>query len=379
MRTIAFLSSGLLLSAFLLLPASNQLSAAPLRVAVIGLAHGHVGGFFNGSAIVPAGGALHRSDIEIVAVVDPDKSLFDKYALTGHFAPSLYFSDTEAMLDKVHPQAAFVFTSTFDHTQAVLACARHGVHVMMEKPFAVSYRDALAMADAAEKGHVHVLVDYETSWYASNTAAYQLVNDNALGPIRKVIVRDGHAGPKLIHVSSEFFNWLTDPKLNGAGALYDFGCYGADLMTWLMKGQAPTSVTAVTEQLQPEYYPKVDDEADVMLTYPSAIAIVQGSWDWPFDLKNMDVYGATGTVKTLRASQVEVRRKGDVEPRISKATPLAAPYDDPIHYFRAVIDGDIKEDGSVSSLSTNVIVSEILDAARQSARTGQTVKLPLPR
>ena len=143
------------------------------------------GGFLNGSAIVPAGGALHRGDVEIVGVVDSDKTLFDQYARGSHWDSSLYFSDTETMLKKVHPEAAFIFTSTFGHTQAVLDCARHGVHVMMEKPFSVSYHDALLMADAAAKGHVHVLVDYETSWYASNTAAYQLVMRNALGPLRK--------------------------------------------------------------------------------------------------------------------------------------------------------------------------------------------------
>jgi predicted dehydrogenase len=93
----------------------------------------------------------------------------------------------------------------------------------------------------------------------------------------------------------------------------------------------------------------------------------------------MDVYGATGTVKTLKADSVEVRRKGDATAEISKATPLAPPYDDPVHYFQAVINGEIKEDGSVSSLATNVIVSEILDAARQSAQSGKAVKLPLPR
>ncbi len=150
---------------------------------------------------------------------------------------------------------------------------------------AVSYHDALDIAHAAQAGHVHVLVDYETTWYASNKAAYDLLHQNALGDIRKVIVRDGHRGPKLIHVSPEFFAWLTDPKLNGAGALYDFGCYGADLMTWLMDGEAPQSVTAVTRQIQPDIYPKVDDEADVILAYPTAVAILQGSWNWPFDIK----------------------------------------------------------------------------------------------
>ena len=49
----------------------------------------------------------------------------------------------------------------------------------------------------------------------------------------------------------------------------------------------------------------MDDDSEVILNYPHAVAILQGSWDWPFDLKNMDVYGATGTVKTIKAKEVE--------------------------------------------------------------------------
>ncbi len=190
-------------------------------------------------------------------------------------------------------------------------------------------------------------------------------------------MRDGHRGPKLIQVPPEFFAWLTDPKLNGAGALYDFGCYGADLMTWLMHGEHPLSVTAITKQLQPEVYPKVDDEADVLLNYKNAVAILQGSWNWPFNVKDMDVYGRTGSVKTIRSDQIEVRRDGENEGHINRAVALKTPDDDPLHYLEAVIRGEISEEGSLSSLKTNITVSEILDAARQSARTGQTVKLPL--
>ena len=119
------------------------------------------------------------------------------------------------------------------------------------------------MADAARSGHIHVLVDYETTWYASNTAAYDLLQSGALGEPRKFVAHDGHDGP--FHMQPEFVQWLSDPKLNGAGALFDFGCYGADLATWMMKGQAPVSVTAITKQMQPERYPKVDDEADVLV------------------------------------------------------------------------------------------------------------------
>jgi predicted dehydrogenase len=357
---------------------SYTLLAAPLRVAIIGLEHGHVSGFLNGgSALVPAGGALHRPDIEVVGVVEQNRALFDDYARRLRLPSSLYFASIGDMAAKVHPDAALVFTSTFGHTAAVEECAQRGIHVMMEKPMAVSYKDALAIAQAAKANHVHVLVDYETSWYASNKASYDLLASKEIGEVRKVVVRDGHKGPKLINVRPEFFSWLTDPKLNGAGALYDFGCYGADLMTWLMRGEAPQSVTAVTAQFQPDVYPNVDDEADVTLTYKSAVAILQGSWNWPHNIKNMDVYGRTGSVKTMERDRIEVRREREAEGQITQAAPLPAPYDDPLHYLAAVIRGEIQEDGSLSALETNMVVSEILDAARQSARTGRTVRLPL--
>ena len=236
------------------------------------------------------------------------------------------------------------------------------------------------MANAAKANRVHVLVDYETTWYASNKAAHDLfAKGEGVGEVRKVIVRAGHRGPKLIHVSPEFFAWLTDPKLNGAGARFDFGCYGADLMTWLMRGETPLSVSAVTQQLQPDIYPKVDDEATVVLNYKSAVAILQGSWNWPFDIKDMVVYGRVGSVKTIKRDRVEVRKDGEREARTLDAAPVAAPLDDPLHYLAAVIRGEVKDEGDLSSLDTNIVVSEILDAARQSARTGQAVRLPLPK
>jgi predicted dehydrogenase len=278
------------------------------------------------------------------------------------------------MLTTVQPQAVLVYTDTRDHRRVVEAAARHRIPVMMEKPLAVSVEDALAIKRAADAAHIPVLVNYETTWYPSNTAVYQLVRDGALGDIRKVVVHDGHKGPKEINVEPEFFSWLTDPARNGAGALFDFGCYGADLMTWLMQGAAPITVTAVTQQLKPEIYPHVDDEATVILTYPKAQAILQASWNWPFDRKDMEVYGETGEAITIRRDDLRIRRKGDDEERRQSAPALPAPYNDSISYLIAVVSGEIKPTG-LSALDTNVIVVRILDAARESARTGRTIRL----
>ncbi len=344
-------------------------SETPLRIGVVGLVHGHVAGFFNG--------ALKRSDVKIVGIAEPDRQLFERYAAKYHLDPGLYFSSVDEMIARAHPPAVVVYTNTFDHRAVVEKCATKAVHVMMEKPLAVSYRDALAIADAARTGNIHVLVNYETTWYASNKAAYDLVQEGALGDLRKVVVHDGHEGPKEIHVQPEFFAWLTDPKLDGAGALYDFGCYGADLMTWLMKGEAPRTVTAVTQQIKPDVYPRVDDEADVIMTYPKATAILQASWNWPFSRKDMEVYGRTGYAKTVLRDQIDVRREGEKDGHLVTAKPLEAPDDDSLRYFAAVIGGVVKDDGSLGSLQTNVVVSEILDAARRSAQSGKTITLPL--
>jgi len=353
---------------FMTLTASRAQTAVgtePLRVAVAGLVHGHVAGLFQHS--------LHRPEIQVVGIAEADQQLATRYATQFGLDKNLMFADLEDMLQKTHQQAVLAYTNTYDHRHVVEICARHGIPVMMEKPLAVSAEDAHAIAEAAHKNKIQVLVNYETSWYRSNHAAYDLVHQKAIGDIRKVVVHDGHQGPKEINVEPEFFAWLSDPKLDGGGALYDFGCYGADLMTWLMDGQRPTSVTAVTQQIKPEIYPRVDDEATIILTYPKAQAILQASWNWPFDRKDMEVYGQTGYVITVRHDDVRVRFKGEEERQIA-AKPIASPDDDSLSLLRAAILGGAAPDGP-SSLETNVVVAEILDAARRSAASGKSVRL----
>jgi glucose-fructose oxidoreductase len=353
--------------------------ATPLKIGVVGLLHDHVGGFFNGGALAPAGGILSRPDVEVVGIVEPDQKLFDKYAERFHLAPEFHFHSIQEMVGHAHPQVILVFTATSEHRRIVEESAALGVHVMMEKPLTTSYKDALAIQDAAQRGKIHVLVNYETSWYPSNTEAFNLLKKGALGPMVKAVFREGHQGPKLIGVSPDFLSWLTDPKQNGGGALFDFGCYGPDLMTWMMDGEVPLSVMAVTKQLQPALYPKVDDEAVMVLNYAKAVAIVEASWNWPFGVKQMEVYGRTGYARALNSAELIVREEKDASGQARKETPIPRPYDDPLHYFEAVLSGEIAEDNSVSSLKTNITVTEILEAASQSAQTGKAISLPLAK
>jgi predicted dehydrogenase len=338
---------------------------APLRVALAGLVHGHAFGFFDQFQ--------RRTDLQIVGIAEANHQLTEQFAKRYGLQPSIFYSDLEEMLKKTHPQAVLAYTNTYDHRRVVEICARHGVPVMMEKPLAVSFEDARAIEKAAHQAKIQVLVNYETTWYRSNQATYDLTHESAIGEIRKIVVHDGHRGPKEINVGPEFLAWLTDPKLNGAGALFDFGCYGADLATWLMDGRRPDSVTAVTQRIKPDVYPQVDDEATIILTYPRAQAIIQASWNWPFSRKDMEVYGQKGYAITVGRNQLRVRLP-EKEETSAEAKPLDKTKEDSVSYLRAVLLGGMKAEG-LSSLETNVIVTEILDAARQSAATGKTISL----
>jgi len=123
-----------------------------------------------------------------------------------------------------------------------------------------------------------------------------------------------------------------------------------------MQGQRPIRVTAVTQQLKPEVYPQVDDDATIILTYPHAQGIIQASWNWPIGRKDMDIYGVTGAVKVADRNTLQLQtadgKVHDLEP-----PPLDPKYREPIAYFAAVVRGEIPEH-PLSSLETNVIVTE---------------------
>jgi predicted dehydrogenase len=281
------------------------------------------------------------------------------------------------MLDEVKPQAVVALGSVFGHMAAIEACAPCGIHVMVEKPLATNNEHAKRMVELAEKYHIYLLTDFETSWYPTTAKSFQLVNDsNFIGTIKKVVVHDGHQGPKEIGCEKTFLDWLTDPIQNGGGALIDFGCYGANLMTYLMKGEEPISVTAVTQHFKSEIYPKVDDEATIIVSYSKAQCIIQASWNWPFGRKDMEIYGDLGYIVAVNNNSMRLRNGKIQNEKLKQVTSKdIAVYEDPFSYFADVISGKVKMTKyDPYSLINNVVVVKILDAARESAKTGKTIR-----
>ena len=346
--------------------AQEPASARPLRLAIAGLVHGHVSGFLRG--------AQARPDVQIVGVFEKDAALLKSYGDRYKLPADALFTDLAAMIDRAKPEAIASFTNTLDHPGIVEAAAARHIDVMMEKPLAVSNADAQRIVRAAARGGIDVFVNYETTWYPSHGAIWALMKEKAAaGEIRKMVAMDGHQGPKAINVQPEFFDWLSDPARNGAGALFDFGCYGANLMTWLMDNQRPIAVTAVTQHLQPAVYPRVDDEATILVEYPKAQGIIQASWNWPVNRKDFEVYGERGLAIATGGTGLRVRIGSEPE-RTLTPDPRTPDERDSISHLIAVVRG-ARKPNALSSLENNVIVTTILDAARESARTHQRVAL----
>lgn len=347
---------------------SDTAAVKKLRIGIAGLTHTHVHWLL---------GRPERGDVQIVGIVEPNRELAQRYAVQHGFSMDIVFNTLAEMIEKTRPEAVAAFGTIYEHLGVVETCAPRGIHVMVEKPLAVSLEHARRMKMLADQYKILLVTNYETTWYATNHKAYSLVNeDKAIGEIRKVVVHDGHKGPKEIGVNKEFLDWLTDPVQNGGGAITDFGCYGANLITWLAKGEKPVSVMAMTQQIKPDVYPKVDDEATILLQYPKMQGIIQASWNWPFSRKDMEVYGSTGTVFTDNRSDMRVRLENDKAEVKESLKERESPYDDPFAFFAALVRGKITlSKYDLSSLENNMIVMEILDAARTSAKTGKAVKL----
>ncbi len=344
---------------------SGNISAQPIRVVIAGLNHDHVHGILN---------QYNKGTVNIVGIAEADKQLQQKYSKLYHLPDSIFSVDLKQLVLRKKPDAVLGYNAVAKHVEIVEICAPLGISVMVEKPLAATLAQAKQIELLADKFHIKVLTNYETTWYPSYKDVYESVNKDSIGEIKKMVVHDGHQGPKEIGCSVEFLRWLTDPELNGAGALNDFGCYGADLMTWLMHGQRPIAVTAVTRHYKPDVYPKVEDDATVIVEYPKATGQIEASWNWPFSIKDLEVFGQRGYLHALDNENIVSRMRENIK-GVKKAQPLTAPLNDPITYLTAVLQNKIPGANDQSSLKYNMVVMQILDAAKKSASSGKRIVL----
>ena len=342
--------------------------AAKTRFAIVGLDHDHVWGRMNT--------LLKTPDAELVAIADTHPELIEK--AKTRVPPSVkFFRDYTEMLDQVKPDAVIVTTANNLHLAILRACARRHIHYFTEKPMAANGADAREMARLAREAGIKLMVNYWNTWSPPTQEAAARLKAGELGPLQKIIAEFGHEGPKEIGASKEFNAWLYDPRKNGAGALMDFGCYGANWAMWA-KGR-PQRVFAYSLKLKTAQHNEVEDDAVVVLEYPDATAILLPSWDWPYGKEQAEFYGPQGSFLVMSDGLLYQPARKDASVDHPSGTPvsirpLPPEKADGIIYFLDCIRNN-KPIEDPSSAELNVGVSEIIDAAIESIRTGKAVSL----
>jgi predicted dehydrogenase len=350
------------LPAMLLLTSTIPALASEPTIAVIGLVHSHVWGHLERM--------ISGKPARLVGIAEANPDLIAEAKKMGARA-DLFVSDYRKMLESAKPMIVWAFVENNRHLEIVEACAPRKIHVIFEKPLASTLADAVAIQRLAREHGIQVMTNYQMVWWPTNYAAKAAADAGALGKVWRLRGIVGHGGPGSQGPRSQyFFAWLTDPDKNGAGALIDFGCYNALWSLWYLG--RPEKVYAHVNHLRPEIFPKVEDNSTLILSYKEGVGLFEGSWDLPRSFQDLEVFGLEGSIHITR--EAAELRPGREQPRPVKADPLPPERAEPIaHMIHAVT----KEQplGDLVSLDMNVEVVRIMEAAKESVKTGAAVRL----
>lgn len=333
----------------------------PYRMAVVGLVHSHVWNHLDKM--------VKGTDVTLVGVAEPNSALQDEARKAGVPA-ALIVSDYVKMLDEKKPEIIWAFVENNRHLEIIEAAAARKINVIFEKPLASTYKDSLKIQEIATKAGIKVMCNYQMAWWPANYTARNMAASGELGQVYRLHGVVGHGGPGSEGTrNAAFFAWLTDPVKNGGGALMDFGCYNALWSLWYLG--RPETVYAHVNHLRPQVFPKVEDNANLILGYKNGVGMFEGSWDLPRSYQDLEVFGLKGSVYMKNGSVEKQEGKNRLPVDIA---PLAPEDAEPIAYMVSRMRQNKPIEG-MTALQINVDVIEIIEAAKESIRTGKAVAM----
>lgn len=348
---------------------SSESGKPAVRLAIIGLENDDAWELLSDIAKEPAA--------ELVGIVDSRYELVSKARARVSSAVRFYDSDA-AMLDELKPGAVFVATAGDRHLEILRECAKRGIHVAVENPMAADAAEAREMEAIAHAADIKLMVNYPSAWLAANQEIHGRARGGGVGAVQKILVQSGSGDAKGIGVFEYSAPRLHGPHQDAGGVLTNLGADGAAYALWL-KGR-PSRVFAYTFKRATGEAKAADNEAVILLQYPDATATIQESPNWPSAAVQVEVFGPRGSLFSAgdvlffhpAHTQVPIEnpRGKSIELRLVMHETSSA-----IAYFIYHLRYDQPIEEPVSG-RMNVEVTEVLDAAKESIRTGAAVELP---
>jgi len=351
-----------------------------LRVAGINFDHMHMGDLLRM--------AHEHPGAEIVGICDDTPSRMQSAARNFDISRERIFTDVEECLEKARPNLVILCPATARHAEYVERIAQHHVHMLIEKPFAASVKEADLMIAAARKHKVMLAINWPLRWCASHCTAYRLLAEDRIGSLEEVHYYGGNRGP-LWHTADKIEttptpamkrrSWFYSQE-QGGGSLLDYLGYGTTLGTWFQRGRKPIEVTTVMDL--PNGL-EVDEHSITIVRYGCGLSKLETRWGtftdpWkhqPQPKCGFILKGTHGTISSYDYEPVvrmQTHRKPEGED--IPADELKPPHQNPIQYMVHCIRHDRQPEGPLSTRFSR-IGQQIVDTALLSATRRKTVHL----
>lgn len=241
--------------------------------------------------------AALNNQLELVALCDKKenqiKMLLEKHNLQNNRQIKRYL-DYKKMIEENQIELISIATESGLHAEIALYCIEKGIHVMIEKPIAMSMKDANEIIGLSEEKHIKVAVCHQNRF---NIAVRQMRKAMEEG-------RFGKLSHGSIHVrwnrNIDYYkqaSWRGTWEQDG-GALMNQCIHGIDLLRWMM-GDEVESVYGVTRQRFHSYLEAEDVGMAVVTFKNGAVATIEGTTNvFPNNLEEtLYLFGESGTVK----------------------------------------------------------------------------------
>ena len=237
-----------------------------------------------------------RKEARLVAVCDLD----DNQAKTtaAKWGAERHFTDYRAMFENANLDGVVIATPNNSHRNIAISAAGAGVHVVVEKPLAVTNTEAWDIVNACKEAGVKLMVGCDRRFWTHNQWTKQLITEGIIG---NLLMSRGslheHWYNYQNHVARTEFR--LDCKVAGGAALNDTGAHVIDLLTWLNDSKVKRAVGVARRMAMPESYTQCDDTALVMVEFENgAVGTVSCNRFSPAVNQMTELCGTEGTIFT---------------------------------------------------------------------------------
>lgn len=348
------------------------------RIAGINFDHFHMGDLLRQVFAHPSA--------DIVAICDDQPQRMASAQQNFNLTDTQVFTDPDACLAQTKPDLVILCPSASTHGEWVRKVAPHGVHILMEKPFAASLAEADTMIAAMAPTGKELIINWPLVWIPCQQTAHRLIREGLIGEVTGFHHHGGNRGP-LYHGAGKIdseptpvekaASWFYSAALGG-GSLLDYMGYGTTLGSWHLNGRAPLEVTCtwnIPDGLE------VDEHAIAVIRYPFGLSKTETRWGtftdpWTHQPQPKCGFVLTGTEGTIScydyAETLWVQTRTHPEGYAIPVEPTAAPNRNPIEHVLHHLETGAPLIGPLT-LEISRLGQQFTDTAIQSAQQKRTL------